>query len=212
MKHALITIGCTREYIDPVRYISNESSGRQGIALIKSLLKFNYKVICLHGYLQTKQIVSKNVKFIFTPTADEMLKEAKKYKSIDLGIFNAAVSDYKAKKYNKLKIKKKNGMSLKLTNNPDILRSMSFGKYKPKVTVGFAYETNDVFQNAKKKLLSKNCDYLVLNFPTAEDKIFNSKRNNGILIGRSGDFLNLGNVSKTIFANKIVKYISNRKN
>ena len=104
MKHALITIGCTREYIDPVRYISNESSGRQGIALIKSLLKFNYKVICLHGYLQTKQIVSKNVKFIFTPTADEMLKEAKKYKSIDLGIFNAAVSDYKAKKYNKLKI------------------------------------------------------------------------------------------------------------
>ena len=192
MKRALITIGCTREYIDPVRYISNESSGRQGIALIKSLLKFNYKVICLHGYLQTKQIVSKNVKFIFTPTADEMLKEAKKY--------------------NKLKIKKKNGMSLKLINNPDILRSMSFGKYKPKVTVGFAYETNDVFQNAKKKLLSKNCDYLVLNFPTKEDKIFNSKYNNGILIGRSGDFLNLGNVSKTIFANKIIKYISNREN
>ncbi len=150
MKHALITIGCTREYIDPVRYISNESSGRQGIALIKSLLKFNYKVICLHGYLQTKQIVSKNVKFIFTPTADEMLKEAKKYKSIDLGIFNAAVS--------------------------------------------------------------KNCDYLVLNFPTTEDKIFNSKHNNGVLIGRSGDFLNLGNVTKTIFANKIVKYISNRNN
>ena len=106
MKHALITIGCTREYIDPVRYISNESSGRQGIALIKSLLKFNYKVICLHGYLQTKQIVSKNVKFIFTPTADEMLKEAKKYKSIDLGIFNAAVSDYKAKKNNSLNSKK----------------------------------------------------------------------------------------------------------
>ena len=198
--------------MDPVRYISNESSGRQGIALIKSLLKFNYKVICLHGYLQTKKIVSKNVKFIFTPTADEMLKEAKKYKSIDLGIFNAAVSDYKAKKYNKLKIKKKNGMFLKLINNPDILRSMSFGKYKPKVTVGFAYETNDVFQNAKEKLLSKNCDYLVLNFPTAEDKIFNSNYNNGILIGRSGDFLNLGNVSKTIFANKIVKYIRNRKN
>jgi phosphopantothenoylcysteine decarboxylase/phosphopantothenate--cysteine ligase len=212
LKNALITIGCTREYIDPVRYISNESSGRQGIDLIKSLLKFNYKVICLHGYLQTKQIVSKNVKFIFTPTADEMLKEAKKYKSIDLGIFNAAVSDYKAKKYNKLKIKKKNGMSLKLINNPDILKSMSFGKYKPKITVGFAYETDDVFQNAKEKLLSKNCDYLVLNFPTAENKIFNSKYNNGILIGRSGDFLNLGNVTKTIFANKIVKYISNRKN
>ena len=68
------------------------------------------------------------------------------------------------------------------------------------------------FKMQKKKLLSKNCDYLVLNFPTAENKIFNSKYNNGILIGKSGDFLNLGNVSKTIFANKIVKYISNRKN
>ena len=68
------------------------------------------------------------------------------------------------------------------------------------------------FKMQKKKLLSKNCDYLVLNFPTAEDKIFNSKHNNGILIGRSGDFLNLGNVSKIIFANKIIKYISNREN
>ncbi len=211
MKQALITIGCTREYIDPVRYISNESSGRQGMALIKSLLKFNYKVICLHGYLQTKKIVSKNVKFIFTPTADEMYKEAKKYYSLDLGIFNAAVGDYKVEKYSELKIKNKNGISLKLKNNPDILKSMSFGKNKPKITVGFAYETNDVFQNAKKKLFSKNCDYLVLNFPKAENKIFNSNLNNGILIGRAGDFLNLGNVSKTIFANRIVTYISNRK-
>ena len=66
MKKALITIGSTREYIDPVRYISNESSGRQGMALIKSLLKSNYKIICLHGYIQVKQIVSKNVKYIFT--------------------------------------------------------------------------------------------------------------------------------------------------
>ena len=212
MKRALITIGCTREYIDPVRYISNESSGRQGIALIKSLLKFNYKVICLHGYLQTKQIVSKNVKFIFTPTADEMLKEAKKYKSVDLGIFNAAVSDYKIEKYSKLKIKKKNGISLKLKKNPDIIKLISFGKNKPKITVGFAYETNDIFQNAKKKLFSKNCDYLILNFPKEENKIFNSNYNNGILIGRSGDFLNLGNVSKTIFADRIVTYISGRKN
>lgn len=211
MKKALITIGSTREYIDPVRYISNESSGRQGMALIKSLLKSNYKIICLHGYIQVKQIVSKNVKYIFTSSAKEMLKEAKKYKSVDLGIFNAAVGDYKVEKYSKVKIKKNNGLSLKLINNPDVLKSMSTGKNKPKITVGFAYETDNVLQNAKKKLLSKNCDFIVLNYPTPKNKIFNTNYNNGILIGRSGASLNIGSVSKTIFADKIVKYLKNIK-
>ena len=69
MKTALITIGSTREYIDPVRYISNESSGKQGMSLIKGLLKKNYKIICLHGYLQVKPIISKKIKYIFTPNA-----------------------------------------------------------------------------------------------------------------------------------------------
>ena len=198
MKKALITIGSTREYIDPVRYISNESSGRQGMALIKSLLKFNYKIICLHGYIQVKQIVSKNVKYIFTSSAKDMLKEAKKYKSVDLGIFNAAVGDYKVEKYSKVKIKKNNGLSLKLINNPDVLKSMSTGKNKPKITVGFAYETDNVLQNAKKKLLSKNCDFIVLNYPTPKNKIFNTNYNNGILIGRSGASLKIDSVSLSL--------------
>ena len=181
------------------------------MALIKSLLKSNYKIICLHGYIQVKQIVSKNVKYIFTSSAKDMLKEAKKYKSVDLGIFNAAVGDYKVEKYSKVKIKKNNGLSLKLINNPDVLKSMSTGKNKPKITVGFAYETDNVLQNAKKKLLSKNCDFIVLNYPTPKNKIFNTNYNNGILIGRSGELLNIGSVSKTIFADKIVKSLRNIK-
>ena len=181
------------------------------MALIKSLLKSNYKIICLHGYIQVKQIVSKNVKYIFTSSAKDMLKEAKKYKSVDLGIFNAAVSDYKVEKYSKVKIKKNNGLSLKLINNPDVLKSMSTGKNKPKITVGFAYETDNVLQNAKKKLLSKNCDFIVLNYPTPKNKIFNTNYNNGILIGKSGASLKIGSVRKTIFADKIVKYLKNIK-
>ena len=65
MKTALITVGSTREYIDPVRYITNESSGQQGMALIKSLIKNNFKVICIHGYLKVKPIVSKKISYIF---------------------------------------------------------------------------------------------------------------------------------------------------
>ena len=103
MKSALITIGSTREYIDPVRYISNESSGKQGMALIRSLLKKNYKIICLHGYLQVRPIISKKIKYIFTPTAKSMLHQAKKINKVDLAIFNAAVSDYSVKKFSKKK-------------------------------------------------------------------------------------------------------------
>ena len=95
MKTALITIGSTREYIDPVRYISNESSGQQGMALIKSLLKKNYRIVCLHGYLQTKLISSPKIKYVFTPNAKSMLAEAKKNSKVDLAIFNAAVADYR---------------------------------------------------------------------------------------------------------------------
>ena len=100
---------------------------------------------------------------------------------------------------------------MKLINNPDVLKSMSTGKNKPKITVGFAYETDNVLQNAKKKLLSKNCDFIVLNYPTPKNKIFNTNYNNGILIGRSGALLKIGSVSKTIFADKIVKYLKDIK-
>ena len=103
MKNALITVGSTREYIDPVRYITNESSGQQGMALIKSLIKNNFKVICLHGYLQVKPIISKKISYIFTPNAESMLKAAKKNKNVDLAIFNAAVADYRVENYQKQK-------------------------------------------------------------------------------------------------------------
>ena len=207
MKTALITIGSTREYIDPVRYISNESSGKQGMSLIKGLLKKNYRIICLHGYLQIKPIISKKIKYIFTPNAKIMLKEAKKNNKVDIAIFNAAVSDYYVKSFSKNKIKRKKGLTLQLINNPDILKSISSSQKKPLITVGFAYETNDYLDNAKKKLENKKCDFIVLNYPLKNSFIFNNKFNNGGILDKQGNYYEIGNVSKTVFANKIINHI-----
>ena len=212
MKTALITLGSTREYIDPVRYISNESSGHQGVALIRSLLKKNFKVICLHGHVSAKLIKSSKVQYIFTPNAKSMLQEAKKYKNVDLAIFNAAVNDYKVKNFSSKKIKTKNGLTIKLINNPDVLKTISSGKVKSTVTIGFAYETHDVFYNAQIKLKKKKCDYMVLNYPTAKNNIFNNLKNNGMLLSKSGLQYNLGHVSKTVFANKIIDTIIKLEN
>lgn len=207
MKTALITIGSTREYIDPVRYISNESSGKQGVSLIKGLLKKNYKIICLHGYLKVKPIISRKIKYIFTPNAKSMLQEAKKNHKVDIAIFNAAVSDFYVKSFSKNKIKSKKGLTLQLINNPDILKSICSSQKKPLITVGFAYETNNYLDNAKKKLENKKCDFIVLNYPLKNDFIFNNNFNNGGILDKQGNYYEIGNVSKTVFANKIIKHI-----
>ena len=207
MKTALITIGSTREYIDPVRYISNESSGKQGMSLIKGLLKKNYKIICLHGYLKVKPIISRKIKYIFTPNAKSMLQEAKKNRRVDLAIFNAAVSDFYVKSFSKNKIKSKKGLTLQLINNPDILKSICSSQKKPLITVGFAYETNNYLDNAKKKLENKKCDFIILNYPLKNDFIFNNNFNNGGILDKQGNYYEIGNVSKTVFANKIIKHI-----
>ena len=207
MKTALITIGSTREYIDPVRYISNESSGKQGMSLIKGLLKKNYKIICLHGYLKVKPIISRKIKYIFTPNAKSMLQEAKKNHKVDIAIFNAAVSDFYVKSFSQNKIKSKKGLTLQLINNPDILKSICSSQKKPLITVGFAYETNNYLDNAKKKLENKKCDFIVLNYPLKNDFIFNNNFNNGGILDKQGNYYEVGNVSKTVFANKIIKHI-----
>ena len=212
MKTALITIGSTREYIDPVRYITNESSGQQGMALTRSLIKNNFKVICLHGYLQVKPIVSRKISYIFTPNAESMLKEAKKNKNVDLAIFNAAVADYRVENYQKQKIKRNKNLTLKFINNPDILKTISNISSGPRITVGFAYETNDVKANALKKLKKKNCDYLVLNYPISKNNIFNNKYNNGGIFNKKGHYLEIGNVTKTSFANQVLRHILKAEN
>ena len=207
MKTALITIGATREYIDPVRYISNESSGLQGMAIIEQLIKNKIKTTCLYGDISAEKITSPYIKYIKVANAKDMLREAKKYSDVDLAIFNAAVSDYRIKKVSLTKIKKKENTSLDLIKNPDILLSISSMKKRPKIVVGFAYETNNYKMHAKKKLIDKNCDYLVLNFPLKNNKIFSNNRNNGHILDRNLKWTNIGNLSKKSFAKKIIQHI-----
>lgn len=207
MKSALITIGATREYLDPVRYISNESSGLQGMAIIEHLIKNKIKTVCLCGHISTEKIVSPYIKYINVTNAKDMLKAAKKYSNVDIAIFNAAVSDYRVKKISLTKIKKQENLILSLIKNPDILLSISSMKKRPKIVVGFAYETNSHKAYAKKKLIDKNCDYLVLNYPYKNNKIFSNKRNNGLILDRNLKWTNIGNVTKKSFAKKIIQHI-----
>lgn len=212
MKSALITIGATREYIDPVRYISNESSGLQGMAIIEHLIKNKIKTVCLCGHISAEKIVSPYIKYINVTNAKDMLKAAKKYSSVDIAIFNAAVSDYRVKKISLTKIKKQENLILSLIKNPDILLSISSMKKRPKIVVGFAYETNNYKAYAEKKLIDKNCDYLVLNYPYEDNKIFSNKKNNGLILDRNLKWTNIGNVTKKSFAKKIIQHIISNSN
>ncbi len=159
---ALVTAGPTREYIDPVRFISNKSSGKQGYELAKSLLKKGFKTTLISGPTNLK--VSKEINFIKVETADQMFKEIQNNLPADVAIFSAAVSDFKVSQQTHQKIKKEDYINLNLEKNIDILNYVAnHNSLRPKLVIGFAAETNDIKNNAKKKLLEKNCDWIIAN-------------------------------------------------
>ena len=150
-KKCLITAGPTIEDLDPIRYISNYSSGKQGYEVANELAKSGAKVILISG--PTNLHPPSNVKLIKIKTADEMLDTVKKAnKNIDIAIFSAAVADFKIKKLSEKKIKKENYKSILLKKNVDILKTISLlKKNRPKYVVGFSAETGGLIK-AKKKI------------------------------------------------------------
>ena len=159
---ALVTAGPTTEYIDPVRYITNKSSGKQGYALAKSLVSRGFQTTLISG--PTNMQIDSNIDLVKVETADEMFKATQKNLPVDVAIFSAAVADYKIKEKMQKKIKKKDSLSLELEKNIDILNYVSNHNYlRPKLVIGFAAETNDIPENAKKKLMEKNCDWIIAN-------------------------------------------------
>ena len=159
---ALVTAGPTTEYIDPVRYITNKSSGKQGYALAKSLVSRGFQTTLISG--PTNMQIDSNIDLVKVETADEMFKATQKNLPVDVAIFSAAVADYKIKEKMQKKIKKKDSLSLELEKNIDILNYVSNHNYlRPKLVIGFAAETNDITENAKKKLAEKNCDWIIAN-------------------------------------------------
>jgi|TARA_Y200000002_G_scaffold323043_1_gene283985 phosphopantothenoylcysteine decarboxylase/phosphopantothenate--cysteine ligase len=172
---ALVTAGPTNEYIDPVRFITNKSSGKQGYELAKSLSKRGFETTLISGPTNLK--IEDNINLIKVETADEMFKATQKSLPTDIAIFSAAVADFKINKQSTQKIKKKN-LTINLEKNIDILNYVSnHNSMRPKLVIGFAAETDDLDKNAKNKLINKNCDWIIANDVSKQGSGFNSDYN-----------------------------------
>ena len=159
---ALVTAGPTNEYIDPVRFITNKSSGKQGYALAKSLAKRGFQTTLISG--PTNLQIDNNINLIKVETADEMFKATQENLPADVAIFSAAVADFKVKEKKNEKMKKQEYLNLELEKNIDILNYVSkHNSLRPKLVIGFAAETNNIQENAQKKLVEKNCDWIIAN-------------------------------------------------
>jgi len=173
---ALVTAGPTNEYIDPVRFITNKSSGKQGYEIAKSLFKRGFDTTLISG--PTNLNVDENINLIKVETAEEMFKETQKNLPADIAIFSAAVADFKINKKSKDKIKKQDNFSINLEKNIDILNFVSnHNSMRPKLVIGFAAETKKIDENAISKLSNKNCDWIIANDVSKKDSGFNSDYN-----------------------------------
>ena len=173
---ALVTAGPTNEYIDPVRFITNKSSGKQGYELAKCLSKKGFDTTLISG--PTNLEVEKDIKLIKVETVDEMFAATQKNLPVDVAIFSAAVSDFKVKNKSKTKIKKEEALNLNLEKNIDILNYISnHNSMRPEIVIGFAAETNEVLKNAEVKLNKKNCDWIISNDVSKKNIGFNSDYN-----------------------------------
>jgi phosphopantothenoylcysteine decarboxylase/phosphopantothenate--cysteine ligase len=163
-KKVLITAGPTREAIDPVRYISNHSSGKMGYAIAEHLLEQGAKVFLISGPVNIK-LVHPNLKIVKINSANEMyLACCHFFEEVDLAIFAAAVADYRPVKVADQKIKKdESSFTIKMTKNVDIAYEFGRVKTNRQISVGFALETNDELRHAIGKLDKKNLDMVILN-------------------------------------------------
>ncbi len=205
-KKVLVTAGPTREALDPVRYISNHSSGRMGYALAQEAQRLGALVTLISG--PTELPTPTGVKRIDVTSAQDMHEAAQMHADADLVIAAAAVADYAPAEISPAKIKKKESeMVLTLKQTPDVLRSLGKQKKPGQILVGFALETNDGMSNAQRKLESKNLDWIVLNNPLEPGAGFGTKTNRVTLISRSGKVEELPLMSKQDVARAILERV-----
>jgi phosphopantothenoylcysteine decarboxylase/phosphopantothenate--cysteine ligase len=205
---ALVTTGPTREYIDPVRYISNESSGKQGYEIALALSRLGVRTTLVAGPTSLNYSKDINVKKI--NSGEEMMGAVKDLLPVDIAVCAAAVSDFKPKNRNKQKIKKnkKNFKSLDLERNKDILEYLGkHNKLRPKMLVGFSAETENLIENSVKKLNHKHCDMIIANDVSGKEMGFNVDFNKVSIIEKSGQIENLPKNKKSYIASKIAKTI-----
>ena len=208
---ALVTAGPTHEYIDPVRFISNKSSGKQGYEIAKSLKKNGFETTLVSGPTSLDPIPGVNL--INVNSAEEMFNVTLENLPVDVAIFSAAVADYKVKNKEKDKIKKKESMDLSLEKNIDILGHISnHNSLRPKIVIGFAAETNNLTKNSKTKLSEKNCDWIIANDVSDPSIGFESDFNEVSIFYKNMDSEKLPKMKKSLLADKIVKRVISQLN
>ena len=209
-KKVLVSAGPTIAPIDPVRYITNRSTGKMGYAIAKEARDRGAEVILVSG--PTNLEPPKNVKIINIKTNEEMKKEIlQNFKWADIVIKSAAVADYKPKEYSKEKIKKGEGdLNICLTRDNDILKFL--GEIKThQVLVGFAAESDNVLENAERKLKNKNLDFIVANDITSSDTGFGSEDNKVVILSKNNEKLELEKMSKKKDASNIFDMILEKR-
>ena len=203
---ALVTAGPTKEFIDPVRYITNKSSGKQGYEIANSLRRSGFNTTLISGPTQLDPI--KGINTININSAKEMFDAVIENLPVDVAIFTAAVADFKVKDISETKIKNKENYNLSLEKNIDILKHVSnHNSLRPKLVLGFSAETNDIIKNSQKKINEKNCDWLIANDVSNQEIGFDSEFNEVNILYKNGKIENISKDKKSVIANKIVKKI-----
>ncbi len=201
---ALITAGPTKEYIDPVRFITNNSSGKQGYEIASSLAKFGVKTTLISGPSILKK--PENVNLVKVETAEQMYEEFKRNLPVDIAVCAAAITDFKPENYKNKKIKEKE-LNINFKRNIDILEFLSKNNsHRPKLVVGFAAETNDVLKFAKEKKNQKHCDWIVANDISNKEIGFDSEYNSVSII-YDNKIEKISKNLKSYIADKIAKKI-----
>ena len=208
---AIVTAGPTNEYIDPVRFITNKSSGKQGYEIAKSLLKKGFDTTLISG--PTNLEINDDINLIKVETAEEMFQATLNCLPADVAIFSAAVGDYKAKKASKEKIKKIDNLNLELEKNIDILNYISnHNSLRPRLVIGFAAETNNLEKYANEKLNEKNCDWIIANDVSNKKIGFNSDYNEVSIFYKNKNSEKLKYKPKSEISDEVVEKIINHLN
>ncbi len=205
---ALVTAGPTREYLDPVRYISNESSGKQGYEIASALSRLGVRTKLIIG--PSNLVNLKNVKTKSILTADEMFETVRKSLPVDIAVCAAAISDFKPtqKRKNKIKKTENNLKTIEIEKNKDILEFLGKNnRNRPKLVVGFSAETTQINKNSITKMKKKNCDLIIANDVSKQDFGFNSDYNQVSIIDNNGNIKFIKKNKKSFIANKIAEEI-----
>ena len=204
---AIVTTGPTKEYIDPVRFISNESSGKQGYEIALELSRLGIKTTLISG--PTNLSYNSDIKVKKVVSGNDMLEAVKKKLPTHIAVCAAAVSDFKPSSIRKNKIKKDSKINeIKIEKNPDILSYLGKNnRHKPKLLVGFSAETEDLIKNSLKKMQEKFCDIIIANDVSKKEIGFNSDMNEIIIIDKNGKIQKIKKNSKKFVASLIAKRI-----